>query len=154
MLTIDGALYWSQYVQRPWQGAIPASHFPGAMSTALRATWGHYARRRGGFKQGQVQTLQVTLVALATSVWERLEVCLGAHDATSIIVVVILFLTQGQWLWRRGRTGGGGRVQIVAPGSTHSAGIALRRTGHSQNLPFFWKRHDGRCIYCCYTAAG
>jgi hypothetical protein len=106
------------------------------VSAALGATRAKSVCRCGWFEQRQVQTLQVTLVTFATGVRERFEVRLGAYDATSIVIVV-LFFAEGRWLRRRG--GGGARVQIVAPGPTHSTGIALRGTRNSQNLPFFWK---------------
>jgi hypothetical protein len=120
------------------------------MSTALRATGGNPVRRRGRFKQGQVQALQVTFIALATGVRKRFEVSLCAYDATRVIIVVVI-LTMDRWLWSR--RGGGIWVQIVPPGSTHFAGISLWRTGHTQNLPFVCYRHGGHCIECHNTAA-
>ena len=150
ILTADAALHWSQHIQSPGKGSIPASHFPGAVSTALWATGWKPARRRGRFKQGQVQALQVTLIPLATGVRKGFEVSLCAYDATRVVVIVVI-LTLDRWLWSR--RGGGIWVQIVPPGSTHFASIALRWAWHTQYLPFVCYRHGEHCIECYSTEA-
>ena len=149
ILTADAALYWSQHIQGPGKGSIPASHFPGAVSTALWTTGWNPARRRW-FKQGQVQALQVTLIPLATGVRKGFEVSLCGYDATSVVIIVVI-LTMDRWLWSR--WGGGIWVQIVPPGSTHFASIALRRARHTQYLSFVCYRHGEHCIERYSTTA-
>jgi hypothetical protein len=95
VLTIDGAPYWSQHIQRPGKGSIP-----GAVSIALRTTQRNPVRCRGRFKQREVQALQVTFITLTTGVRKRFEVSLCADDATRVVIVVVI-LAMDRWLWMR-----------------------------------------------------